>query len=424
MFQYAPRGLDEEIVPTEWVGGYSNASAVADATCSVFGEHVLHQAGPHPSIEWSFASTGGEREIWAQYAALTSRPVSLTINGTHATSSALWETTGGWREPEQTSCFQLTTTLLEGTNTLRIDGTRGLPHIRSISVCYPQGAKPDVELRLATAADLSRRNDAQLTGLRSGDFAQANGFIAALKRRGLTSNAMVDLFRSYLDAHERVQSDITLLGGFGGPFNGERLRMRIVNDVAQAVPFSAFIETGAFVGTTTEHFARSGIPVMSCEAMLDNFLVSALRLSRYENVALEMSDSRTFLRKVLGQPSDALRCPLFYLDAHWFDDLPLPEELNIIFASLPEYFVVVDDFEVPGSRYFYDRYENGNELTFKFVMPKLDLSTQPVFMVPANASTEETGPRKGTLFVAPRALYRARLRHVTRLKVIDVQPYL
>lgn len=423
MFQYAPRGLDEEIVPTEWVGGFVNADTISDMTCSSFGENVLHQAGPQPSIEWSFASSGGEREIWAQYASLTSRPVSLTVNGERVTGSALWETTGGWRETEQTSCFQVMATLRDGVNTLRIDGTGGVPHIRSISVCHPQGAKPDVDARFAMAADLSRRNDAQLAGLQSGDFAQANGFIAALKGRGLTNRAMADLFRSYLDAHERVQSDITLLGGFGGPFNGERLRMRIVNDVSEAVPFSAFIETGAYVGTTTEHFARTGMPVMSCEAMLDNFLVSALRLSRYQNVALELSDSRTFLRKVLGQPSGALRCPLFYLDAHWFDDLPLPEELNIIFASLPEYFVVVDDFEVPGSSYFHDRYENGNELTFKFVMPRLDLSTQPVFMVPANASTEETGPRKGTLFVAPRALYEARLRHIARLKVVDVQPY-
>ena len=99
------------------------------------------------------------------------------------------------------------------------------------------------------------------------------------------------------------------------------------------------------------------------------------------------------------------------------------DELNFIFSNFRDYFVVIDDFEVPGSKYFYDRYESGKELTCAYVIPKLDLSTNPTFLVPANASTEETGPRKGTLFVAPKHLYDERLCHIGRLKVLNTDEW-
>jgi hypothetical protein len=38
----------------------------------------------------------------------------------------------------------------------------------------------------------------------------------------------------------------------------------------------------------------------------------------------------------------------FYLDAHWNEDLPLAEEIDLIFSRSPCAVVMIDDFEVPG----------------------------------------------------------------------------
>ena len=423
MFEFSPRGLDEELLPAEWSGAFADASSQSEFACSTFGASVFHGVGPRPVIEWTFTSTGGPREIWFQYAAADSRPMRLSANGQVVASHALWESTGGWNEVEQTSNFQVVAMLQPGDNVLRLEGDGATPHIRSVTTCFVAGDRHAVDDRYRKAKEFSAANDANHAGLVSGDFDDANRFITSLKRKGFTFATIASVFQAYVVANQRVQSEMHLLSGFGGVFNGERLRLRTVNDICDAVPFSAFVETGAFTGTTTEHFAKTGMPVLSCEAMLDTFLLASTRLSRYENVKLTLSDSRTFLRNVLLNERDILTCPLFYLDAHWNDDLPLPEELNIIMQGLEAYVVVVDDFQVPGSRYFYDRYENGNELTLNYLAPKLDLSTNPVFMTPSNASTEETGPRKGTLFVAPQKLYIDRLQYLTRLQRIDIMPF-
>jgi hypothetical protein len=424
MFHFAPRGLNEEIIPTEWVGIYQTATLRNDVAVGQFGEHVVSGAGPLPILEWTFTSTGGERELWIQYAALESRSLQIVVNGEQRAKHAAWEPTGGWKLSDQTYSYQCKVNLLDGENIIRIQGNGSIPNIRVVSICFLSDEKMDVDSRFIALRNLAEADQGAYTNLVCSDVADLNTFIQKMKARGLSSSSIKNIFDAYIDAHHRVQNEIDLLNGFGGPFNGERLRLCIVNDVMEAVSFSAFIETGAYLGTTTEHFARTGMPVLSCEAVLSNFLISALRLNRYNNAELFLLDSRRFMSQTLKSHASSYARPLFYLDAHWYDDLPLPEELNFIFANVDEYFVVVDDFEVPGSKYFYDTYSNGNELTFKFLMPKLDLSTKPVLMVPANASTEETGPRKGTLFIAPRKLYEERLSHIGRLKVIDPTPWL
>ena len=67
--------------------------------------------------------------------------------------------------------------------------------------------------------------------------------------------------------------------------------------------------------------------------------------------------------------------PFIYLDAHWNDDLPLPEEIDIIAKDLRNFFIFVDDFQQPDAGYGFDRYENGNELTLDFPADAIDMSS-------------------------------------------------
>jgi hypothetical protein len=47
-------------------------------------------------------------------------------------------------------------------------------------------------------------------------------------------------------------------------------------------------------------------------------------------------------RKGLGS------CPLLFLDAHWYDYWPLPDELDIIASHLDKAVFIIHDFQVPG----------------------------------------------------------------------------
>lgn len=423
MFQYAPRGLDEGIISTEWVGGFANAKFTRDIALGDFGSNVISSVGAAPAIEWEFASAGGARDIWVQYASFSERSARLLVNGVEVAANALWETTGGWGEEEQTFSFQARVNLETGLNAVRLEAAGAFPHLRSLSVCFPgDDERPGVQERYRRARELAEVDTA--IGLRSADFTALPGFIEALRARGLTPTAIESVFKQYLGAISLGQNKLNVLNGFGGPFNGQRLRLRIVNDIMEAVPFSAFVETGAYLGTTTEHFARMGLPVASCEAVLNNFVIAASRLCRYTNVDLHLADSRSFLKTIKQTRPELYKRPLIYLDAHWFDDLPLPDEINFISENIEEYLIIVDDFEVADSKYFFDVYSNGNELTFKYLFPKLNFDNDITLMVPRNASTEETGPRKGTLFVAPTKFYREKLNHIDRLKVVDPKPWL
>ena len=84
-----------------------------------------------------------------------------------------------------------------------------------------------------------------------------------------------------------------------------------------------------------------------------------------------------------------------YLDAHWYEDLPLEEEIEIICSSFKDYVIMVDDFEVPGDRgYGYDDYGKSKSLTlkqFSRVFKRHDL----VALFPSVPSSEESGYKRG-----------------------------
>lgn len=84
----------------------------------------------------------------------------------------------------------------------------------------------------------------------------------------------------------------------------------------------------------------------------------------------------------------------FYLDAHWKDDLPLREELEIIFSHWARPIVMIDDFQVPDSDYSFDDYGPGKTLNLDYLGPVISAHNIAVFF-PAVAASEETGVKRG-----------------------------
>ncbi len=161
----------------------------------------------------------------------------------------------------------------------------------------------------------------------------------------------------------------------------------------------AVIETGTFRGISTAWLAaHCDAPVWSCEVEEVYLLQAHRRLAEFDNVILEHSDSRTFLRRVVSLLK-ADRPSFFYLDAHWKDDLPLRDEIGIIFAAQPRAVIMIDDFRIPeDTGYAWDDYGPGVRVDATALVGVLPEGAS--LYVPVLPSQKETGAKRGCCVIA------------------------
>jgi hypothetical protein len=187
--------------------------------------------------------------------------------------------------------------------------------------------------------------------------------------------------------------------GIGGPFNGQVYRKRIFNELLGAISFDAIVETGSYLGTTTEFFAATGLPVYTVEISPRYHSYATRRLRKTgKQVRLHQDNSPNFLRQLALNPSLIITKPFFYLDAHWYDHLPLKEELEIIYGRWKTAVVMVDDFQVPGTDYGYDDYGPGKALILDYLKSLRHLHLATFF--PAAGPEQETGGKRGCIVLA------------------------
>jgi predicted O-methyltransferase YrrM len=184
---------------------------------------------------------------------------------------------------------------------------------------------------------------------------------------------------------------------WGGPFNGQACRCLLFAALVERLRPVAIVETGTFLGTTTEWMAGFQVPVITCENSAECFGFARARLRPLRNVTITLGDSREFLR---GLPQDkrfdaSNATILFYLDAHWNADLPLAAEIDIVFNSCPKAAVLMDDFEVPGDPgYDFDSYGPDLALNASYIDTAVRNHGLETFY-PSTPSSTETGMRRG-----------------------------
>jgi hypothetical protein len=204
---------------------------------------------------------------------------------------------------------------------------------------------------------------------------------------------------------------------WAGPFNGQTARVRIFNAILDECHPIAVVETGTHRATTTYFLARStSKPIYTVELDAENWGFASERLRACKNVFLEQGDSRSFLSKCVSQPNLQNGPVLFYLDAHWNDDLPLAEEIEIIFSALPEAVLMVDDFQVPGDTgYGYDDYGPGKALTPEYIAPSCQKFGLLQFF-PSIPAHEETGAKRGCVVLAGSRKIVSKLERINLLR--------
>lgn len=138
-------------------------------------------------------------------------------------------------------------------------------------------------------------------------------------------------------------------------FNWQHHRKNIFKELMESCSFDAIIETGTWIGHTTGYMAKySKLPIHTCEIDRRFYNIANMRLKDFNNISFYLQDSRQFL-KYLGKTELADKKVFIYLDSHWYDDLPLVEELITILDTWSDFVVMIDDFKVPNDAgYGYD----------------------------------------------------------------------
>lgn len=291
-------------------------------------------------------------------------------------------------------------------------------HDRLLSLLPSRDADLASALVIAIAADrsLSTKDEvgaALSTHLSTGnDFAGLGGLFKSL-------GSAVPAEAAFRMAASIDFQDASLKDPLGGPFNGQHYRQEMFHQLLKCLNISAIVETGTFRGSTTEFMANAtGIPVYSCELSERFFHFARSRLASHRNVELLCKDSRSFLREVFAGGGLGSGPVFFYLDAHWGSDLPLWEELDIIFHHPTHAVVMIDDFRVPGDAGFgYDDYGPGKQLSVTNLRP--NLTSEPGLFFPRYPSDAETGAKRGAAVLAHHSLSKSIDSGVPSLARID-----
>ncbi len=184
-----------------------------------------------------------------------------------------------------------------------------------------------------------------------------------------------------------------------GPMNGQTARLEIVRSIIEKYNIEQIIETGTFRGTTTEWFSQFGLPVFSVELHPRFFAYSRRRLIGRQNVQIDRGDSVAALERWSKAPNVASRRTLFYLDAHWKENLPLRDELAIINRNFKSWIVVIDDFKVPlDADYGFDDYGPGRVIDMEYIS-RCNIPDAIAFF-PSVDGRWETGKKRGCVIIA------------------------
>lgn len=151
------------------------------------------------------------------------------------------------------------------------------------------------------------------------------------------------------------------------PLNGNQNRRKIIEFLHSAIEFEFIIETGTFVGATTEFFLKlePTVQVKSVELSKVLFDFSVWRFRNTNNIEIRNQNSEAFLNDLDMEISH--NKSFVYLDAHWNDYLPLRDELSVC-TSWKRSVIMIDDFRVEDDDSFaFDDSDDGGGLDLAYI---------------------------------------------------------
>jgi predicted O-methyltransferase YrrM len=233
------------------------------------------------------------------------------------------------------------------------------------------------------------------------------------------------VYRKYRGLYDRITTLETVVGELlaepplkrppDSGFNGQENRKAVFKEIISRISFDTVLETGTWIGNSTGFMAEATrLPVHTCEINDLYQAVAKKRLSDLHNISYYRCDSRQFLKEMSLRTY--IETPFIYLDAHWYADLPLAEELEIIAKRWKDFVILVDDFSVPGDHgYGYDDYGYGKALELKCFDKPISKADLAIFF-PTTSSNQETGARRGWVILCPKGRVSSILESTTGLE--------
>ena len=208
---------------------------------------------------------------------------------------------------------------------------------------------------------------------------------------------------------------------WGGAFNGQLGRQNIFLQIVENTHPIEIIETGTFQGTTTEFLTEnSSANISTIESHRRIYGFSKMRFLFNPRVKTYFGDSRLLLKRILNKAIDKEKIQFVYLDAHWNEDLPLKEELDIVFQLIPNCVVMIDDFKVPDDEgYGYDDYGVGKALTIDYLDSAINQYSLSVYF-PVLPAIKETGARRGCCLLGLTDAVNQKLSQCDLIRPVDV----
>ena len=205
-----------------------------------------------------------------------------------------------------------------------------------------------------------------------------------------------EIVRSYLSDYE---------------FNGQKCRSLVVKEIINNFKPTELIETGTYLGNTLEFLSKFGIKTHSIEINPEFYFISKSRFVDNNNVILYCDDSLKVLPKIISKEN-----PTFiYLDSHWYENLPLEEELEII-NSINDVIVLIDDFKIPGNAdWKFDKY-NQIELSLE----DINIPTNYSIYFREYKPNEDGGFKSGCVFLSKGEKANSVLNNIELIKKYSI----
>lgn len=143
---------------------------------------------------------------------------------------------------------------------------------------------------------------------------------------------------------------------FGQPdfgFHGDRIFQELIRRLTTSAGATAFVETGTYLGDSSlsVHRMNRHLPIFTCEINKWFFNLARRRLAKLAAINMFNASSTDFLVRLIDSRQIGA-CPLFFLDAHWYDEWPLLQELELITSRQNRGVIIIDDFLVASQPQF------------------------------------------------------------------------
>ena len=183
------------------------------------------------------------------------------------------------------------------------------------------------------------------------------------------------------------------------PMNGQKNRLRTSYLLAGILRPTHAIETGTYLGTTTQYLTSMvTYKTYSIEVNQKYLDIAKKRLSsEVETKAVELilGNSKIEMLNILNKLDPNKHRVLVYLDAHWSDYVPLKEEIQSLLDWGGVFIAIIDDFMIPlDPGYGYDQY-----LNYRIDASQVPFSEKLSIWVPSEPSTSESGSKRGTAYL-------------------------